>query len=73
MKLLSGFVSLAILSATLVSSVPITGRDVDESLVPAGVTPTGTSLHQYELFLVADCISTQALVIVTLLSLLGAS
>jgi hypothetical protein len=59
MKLLSGFVSLAILSATIVSSIPITRRDVDEALVPqfgisAGVNPTGMSLHPYELFLVAD-------------------
>jgi hypothetical protein len=59
MKLLSGFVSLAILSATIVSSIPITRRDVDEALVPqfgfsAGVNPTGTSLHPYESFLVAD-------------------
>jgi hypothetical protein len=59
MKLLSGFVSLAILSATIVSSTPITQRDVDEALVPqfgfsAGVNPTGTSLHPSESFRVAD-------------------
>jgi len=47
MKLLSGFVSLSILSATIVSSIPITRRDVNEALVPqfgfsAGVNPTGT-------------------------------
>jgi hypothetical protein len=59
MRLISGFVSLAILSATIVSSIPITRRDVNETLVPqfgfsAGVNPTGTSLHPYELFLVAD-------------------
>ena len=59
MKLLSGFVSLAILSAPIVSSIPITRRDVDEALVPqfgfsAGVNPTGTSLHPYESFSVAD-------------------
>ncbi|KAN0120838.1 hypothetical protein V8E52_004107, partial [Russula decolorans] len=47
MNLLFGFVSLAILSATIVSSIPITRRDVDETLVPqfgfsAGVNPTGT-------------------------------
>lgn len=59
MKSLSGFVSFAILSATIVSSVPITRRDVNEALVPqfgfsAGVNPTGTSLRPYEPFLVAD-------------------
>jgi hypothetical protein len=59
MKLLSGFVSCAILSATIVSSIPITRRDVNETLVPqfgfsAGVNPTGTSLHPYESLLVAD-------------------
>jgi hypothetical protein len=59
MNILFGFVSLAILSATIVSSIPITRRDVDETLVPqfgfsAGVNPTGTSLHPRELLLVAD-------------------
>ncbi len=59
MKLLSSFVSLTILSATIVSSIPITRRDVNETLVPqfgfsAGVNPTGMSLHPYESFLVAD-------------------
>ena len=58
MKLLSGFVSLAILSAAIVSSVPIARRDVNEALVPqfgfsAGVNPTGKSLHPYEPFSVA--------------------
>lgn len=59
MKSLSCFVSFAILSATIVSSIPITRRDVNEALVPqfgfsAGVNPTGTFLRPYDSFLMAD-------------------
>lgn len=64
MKLLSGFVSLSILSATMVFSIPITRRDVNAALVPqfgfsADVNPTGTSLHPYKSFSVAHaCVYT---------------
>ncbi len=61
MNFLSGFVTLAILVATsqVVSSVPITRRDVDESLIPQFgispvVNPTGMFPPNYESFSVAD-------------------
>ena len=59
MKFLSSFVPLVILTATTVSSIPLTRKIVNEALVPqfgisSDVNPTGASLPIYGIFISPD-------------------